>query len=100
MATVIEACGFDIVIVETVGVGQTELQIMNLADATAVVLVPESGDVIQTLKAGILEIADLFVVNKSDRPVATYWPTNLNRSLNKRQKNGPSSRLLFQKKWN
>jgi LAO/AO transport system kinase len=70
MATVLEAVGFDVIIIETVGVGQTELQIMNLADATCVVLVPESGDVIQTLKAGILEIADLFVVNKSDRPGA------------------------------
>jgi LAO/AO transport system kinase len=67
MAAVLEATGFDVIIIETVGVGQTELQVMNLADATCVVLVPESGDVIQTLKAGILEIADLFVVNKSDR---------------------------------
>jgi LAO/AO transport system kinase len=71
MVTVLEACGFDLVIVETVGVGQTELQIMNLVDATAVVLVPESGDVIQTMKAGILEMADLLVVNKFDRPGAS-----------------------------
>jgi LAO/AO transport system kinase len=70
MATVLEAAGFDVVVIATVGVGQTELQIMNLADATTVVLVPESGDVIQTMKAGILEIADLFVVNKCDRPGA------------------------------
>lgn len=70
MATVLEGLNFDIIVIETVGVGQTELQVMNLADATAVILVPESGDVIQTLKAGILEIADLFVVNKSDRPGA------------------------------
>ena len=67
---VLEACRFDVIIIETVGVGQTELQVMNQADATAVILVPESGDVIQTLKAGILEIADIFVVNKSDRPGA------------------------------
>ncbi len=70
LARALELSGFDIVLIETVGVGQTELGIMNLVDATAVVLVPESGDVIQTLKAGILEIADLFVVNKSDRPGA------------------------------
>jgi LAO/AO transport system kinase len=70
MAAVLEAAQFDIVIIETVGVGQTELQIMNLADVTVVVLVPESGDMIQTLKAGILEIADIFVVNKKDRPGA------------------------------
>jgi len=70
MARVLELAGFDIILLETVGVGQTELDIMNLVDATAVVLVPESGDVIQTMKAGILEIADCFVVNKSDRPGA------------------------------
>ena len=67
MLTVLEGCGFDVILVETAGVGQTEIQVMNLVDATAVVLVPESGDSIQTMKAGILEIADLFIVNKSDR---------------------------------
>ena len=67
---VIGTFGFDVVIVETVGVGQTELDIMELADTTAVILVPEAGDTIQTMKAGLLEIADIFVVNKSDRPGA------------------------------
>lgn len=61
------AAGFDVVIVETVGVGQTELDIMDLADTVIVVFVPESGDVVQTMKAGLTEIADVFVVNKSDR---------------------------------
>lgn len=61
---------FDIVLVETVGVGQTELEVMNVADKVCVVVVPEFGDAIQTLKAGILEIADVFVVNKADRPGA------------------------------
>lgn len=65
-----QAFGFDEVIVETVGVGQTELDIMELADTTIVVLVPEAGDTIQTMKAGLTEIADIFVVNKSDRPGA------------------------------
>jgi len=59
--------GFDVILVETVGVGQTELDIMTVADTTIVVLVPESGDTIQTMKAGLMEIADIFVVNKSDR---------------------------------
>ncbi len=59
--------GFDIVIIETVGVGQTELDIMAYADLVSIVLVPESGDSVQTLKAGLMEIADVFVVNKSDR---------------------------------
>ena len=67
---VLDAFGFDRVIIETVGVGQTELDVSRTADTTMVVLVPESGDSIQTLKAGLMEIADIFVVNKSDRPGA------------------------------
>ncbi|MBI4592849.1 MAG: methylmalonyl Co-A mutase-associated GTPase MeaB [Candidatus Rokubacteria bacterium] len=61
------ASGFEWVLIETVGVGQTELDIMKLADTTVVVLVPESGDAIQTMKAGLMEAADVFVVNKADR---------------------------------
>lgn len=61
------AFGMDYVIVETVGVGQTELDIMDIADSVVVVLVPEAGDAIQTMKAGLMEIADIFVVNKADR---------------------------------
>src|SRR5262245_56100890 len=61
------AAGHQWILVETVGVGQTELDVMKLADTTAVVLVPESGDAVQTMKAGLLEAADLFVVNKADR---------------------------------
>lgn len=67
---VLEAFGFDILIIETVGVGQSELDIASEADSTVVILVPESGDSIQMLKAGLLEIADILVVNKSDRPGA------------------------------
>jgi len=63
----LDAFGKDFVLVETVGVGQTELDIMEATDTTVVVLVPEAGDAIQTLKAGLLEIADIFVVNKADR---------------------------------
>ncbi len=66
----LDGFGFDRVIIETVGVGQSELDIARTADTTVVVLVPESGDSIQTLKAGVMEIADIFVVNKSDRPGA------------------------------
>ena len=65
---VLAASGKDVVIFETVGVGQAEHDIVNAADFTAVVLVPESGDEVQLMKAGIIEIADIFVVNKSDRP--------------------------------
>ncbi|MBX3172828.1 MAG: methylmalonyl Co-A mutase-associated GTPase MeaB [Gemmatimonadaceae bacterium] len=67
---VLDAAGMQRILVETVGVGQSELEIARLADSSAVVLVPESGDSIQTLKAGVMEIADLFVVNKADRPGA------------------------------
>jgi LAO/AO transport system kinase len=70
VADVLDAFGIDVVLIETVGVGQSELDIARAADSSVVVLVPESGDSIQTLKAGLMEIADVFVVNKSDRPGA------------------------------
>lgn len=69
-ADVLDAAGYDIVILETVGVGQSELDIASAADTTVVVLVPESGDGIQAMKAGLMEIADFFVLNKADRPGA------------------------------
>jgi LAO/AO transport system kinase len=69
-ADVLDAAGYDIIILETVGVGQSELDIAKAADTTIVVLVPESGDSIQAMKAGLMEIADFFVLNKSDRPGA------------------------------
>lgn len=67
---VLDAFGFDRILVETVGVGQSELDIARTADTSVVALVPESGDAIQTLKAGLMEIADVFVINKADRPGA------------------------------
>jgi LAO/AO transport system kinase len=70
VADVFDAFGFDRIIIETVGVGQSELDVARTADSTVLVLVPESGDSIQTLKAGVMEIADIFVVNKADRPGA------------------------------
>ncbi|MEO7823046.1 MAG: methylmalonyl Co-A mutase-associated GTPase MeaB [Gemmatimonadaceae bacterium] len=70
VADVLDAFGFDRLLIETVGVGQSELDVARTADSTVLVLVPESGDSIQTLKAGVMEIADVFVVNKADRPGA------------------------------
>src|SRR5437868_6822499 len=70
VADVLDAFGFDRLLIETVGVGQSELDVARTADTTVLVLVPESGDSIQTLKAGVMEVADIFVVNKSDRPGA------------------------------
>ena len=68
LVRLLDAAGKDIILVETVGVGQTELGIMGVGDTILVVLMPESGDAVQTLKAGVMEIADLYLVNKADRP--------------------------------
>lgn len=77
----VKAAGFDIVIIETVGVGQSEIEIAGLADTTVVVLVPEAGDEVQTMKSGLMEIADIFVVNKADRPGAATFVKNLKQML-------------------
>jgi LAO/AO transport system kinase len=66
----LDAAGFDRIVVETVGVGQSELDVAGMTDTTLLTLVPESGDGIQALKSGVMEVADLFVVNKADRPGA------------------------------
>ncbi len=76
-----DAFGFDFVVVETVGVGQSEVDIRSLADVSIVVLVPESGDDIQTLKAGLMEIGDIFLVNKGDREGADRLLTELRNML-------------------
>ncbi len=78
---VLKAGHFDCIIVETVGVGQSEIEIAGLADVTVVVLVPEAGDEIQTMKAGLMEIADVFAVNKADRPDADLFVKNLRQML-------------------
>ncbi|MCD2424580.1 methylmalonyl Co-A mutase-associated GTPase MeaB [Niabella pedocola] len=77
----LKAAPFDLIIVETVGVGQSEIEIAGLADVTIVVLVPEAGDEVQTMKAGLMEIADIFVVNKSDRPGADLFIKHLKQML-------------------
>ncbi len=77
----LDASGRDLVIVETVGVGQTELDIMGVADSVIVVLTPESGDAVQAMKAGLTEIADLFVINKSDREGADRLAATMRSAL-------------------
>jgi len=85
----LDAFGFDYILIETVGVGQVELDIINTCDAVVVVLVPESGDAIQALKAGLMEIADIFAVNKADRPLSESIVAELNSVLDiKREKTG------------
>jgi LAO/AO transport system kinase len=81
IADLMKAAGFDHIIIETVGVGQSEVEIAGLADVTVVVVVPEAGDEVQTMKAGLMEIADVFVVNKADRPDADSFVKNLRLML-------------------
>jgi len=78
--------GFDLTLIETVGVGQVELDIINSCDVVAVVLVPESGDAVQTMKAGLMEIADIFCVNKADRDGSDRLVTELRQALDTRKK--------------
>lgn len=77
----LDVAGFDRIVVETVGVGQSELGVMEVADTVVVVVTPESGDSVQAMKAGLLEIADVFVVNKADRPGADHIARELERSV-------------------
>ncbi|MEY4281915.1 MAG: methylmalonyl Co-A mutase-associated GTPase MeaB [Bacteroidota bacterium] len=77
LTTLLQSVGFDYIIVETVGVGQSEVDVAALADTTVVVLVPEAGDAVQMMKSGLLEIADIFVVNKSDRPDAETFANHI-----------------------
>ena len=81
VARALDAAGYDVVIVETVGVGQTELGIMGVADTVVVALVPEAGDAIQALKAGVMEIADIYVVNKADRDGADQMAATVTAML-------------------
>ena len=81
VADIFDASGFDIIIFETVGVGQVEIDVIEAADSVVVTLVPESGDDIQMMKGGLMEIADLFAINKSDRHGADRLYTSLNKTL-------------------
>ena len=81
IADLVKTAPFDYLIIETVGVGQSEVEIAGLADTTVVVMVPESGDEVQSMKAGLMEIADIFVVNKADRPGAELFMKNLRSIL-------------------
>ncbi len=81
LTDVLKTAAFDFILVETVGVGQSEIEIAGLADTTVVVVVPEAGDEVQTMKAGLMEIADVFVVNKADRPDADVFVKNLRQML-------------------
>ena len=92
---ILSASGKDIVIFETVGVGQAEHDIVNAADYTIVVLVPESGDEVQLMKAGIIEIADMFIVNKSDRPGSKRISRLLSDVLHSSMREGSSEPVVM-----
>ncbi|MEN9512467.1 MAG: methylmalonyl Co-A mutase-associated GTPase MeaB [Bacteroidota bacterium] len=81
LTTLLQCAGFDMIILETVGVGQSEVEVAALADTTLVVLVPEAGDDIQMMKSGLMEVANIFVVNKSDRPDANAFTAHIQQML-------------------
>src|ERR1700744_3646145 len=89
MSDVLRAAGFDYVLIETVGVGQSEVEIAGLADITFVVLVPEGGDEIQNIKSGLMEIADAFIVNKADRDGADQFANNLKKMVQQKGAHAP-----------
>ena len=84
----LSAAGYDYILIETVGVGQNEVDIVDLADTTLVVTVPEAGDEIQTFKAGLMEVGDIFVLNKSDRPGVDKMQLTLEQMINLADKEG------------
>ena len=81
LTTLLQAVGFDQIVLETVGVGQSEVEVASLADTTVVVLVPEAGDEVQMMKSGLMEVADVFVVNKSDRPDAEIFTNHIRQII-------------------
>ena len=81
LTTLLQCSGFDMIVLETVGVGQSEVEVAALADTTLVVLVPEAGDDIQMMKSGLMEVANIFVVNKSDRPDANAFAAHIQQML-------------------
>ena len=91
-----EAAGFDVVIVETVGVGQVELEIVAVADLILVVTVPALGDSVQTIKAGLTEIADIFVVNMADRPGANATAVDLRHMVREGRRDIPVLQTIAQ----
>jgi len=81
LTTLLQTVGFDKILVETVGVGQSEVEVASLADTTVVVFVPEAGDEIQMMKSGLMEVANVFVVNKSDRPDAQTFTNHIRQMM-------------------
>ena len=93
VTVVYDAFGFDITLIETVGVGQIELDVVDMCDTSVVAIVPESGDSVQTMKAGLIEIADVFAVNKADRPGAEQLAFDLKGALDLRRRSGSTWKI-------
>lgn len=97
MLDVLKASNFDLILIETVGVGQSEVEIAGLADKTIVVLVPESGDEVQNIKSGLMEIGDCFVINKADRDGADTFANNLKKIVHQGVKSVPVLKTVAHK---
>jgi LAO/AO transport system kinase len=97
MTDVLRASGFDHIIIETVGVGQSEVEIAGLADQTLVMLVPEAGDEIQNIKSGLMEIADAFIINKADRDGADLFINNLKKIVQQGKNDLPIFKTIASK---
>lgn len=98
---ILDAAGFDRILIETVGVGQSEIDVIGVADTTVLVLVPESGDGIQVLKSGVMEVADILVVNKADRPRADTMVRELElaRAIRHGRSDGPAKSVGAEGEW-
>lgn len=97
MTDVLRSGGFDYIIIETVGVGQSEVEIAGIADITIVVLVPESGDEIQSIKSGLMEIANIFVINKADREGADTFANNIQKLVHQKSTHIPVIKTIAEK---
>lgn len=97
MVEVLKAAQFDLIIIETVGVGQSEVDIAGIADCSIVVLVPEAGDEIQNIKSGLMEIAQIFVVNKADREGADKFANNLIKLIHQQDQSIPVFKTVAEK---
>jgi LAO/AO transport system kinase len=97
MTDVLKSGGFDYIIIETVGVGQSEVEIAGIADITIVVLVPEAGDEIQSIKSGLMEIADIFVINKADREGADTFTSNIQKLVHQKSTLIPVIKTIAEK---
>ena len=97
MTDVLKAAGFDYIIIETVGVGQSEVEIAGIADITVVVLVPEGGDEVQSIKSGLMEIADIFVINKADREGADAFANTIQKLVHQKTAHIPVIKTVADK---